>query len=329
MTSHDSRTIRIVATLASYSLVAASAGFGALFAYNIGIQHSLPLAILTIIFAVSLELLKPLAVVSAFHAAYSWQFIRCACLGVLAAVAITYSLTAELSLVSGSRADLTSKREELSFTASANRSAYETAKRELDALAPSRPLEEVQALLEKKETTKLLAEEARAKRKLELEAAMKTALGSSGGRSLVVADPASEALRTYFLAVGWDFRTATISQWMLLVPILAIEVGSALSLVLLNSLKPQHGSSRQINGSPNEPSIVAEPLPPMFMRTEAAVRILSHLQSSGGSRISERELAKRIGLDRNTTRRAMLELSHARLIAHEPSKKGTALKLLS
>ena len=69
MTLRASKLSRIVPTIAAYGLIAASAGFGGLFAYKIGIEHSLELAILTVIFAVSLELLKPVAIVSAIQAA--------------------------------------------------------------------------------------------------------------------------------------------------------------------------------------------------------------------------------------------------------------------
>ncbi len=93
MTLHASKLSRIVPTSAAYGLIAASAGFGGLFASKIGIEHSLELAILTVVFAVSLELLKPLAIAQAI------QF-RCLLLAILGAVAIAYSLTAELGLVS-------------------------------------------------------------------------------------------------------------------------------------------------------------------------------------------------------------------------------------
>lgn len=284
---------RIVPTSAAYGLIAASAGFGGLFAYRMGIEHSLELAILTVLFAVSLELIKPLAVTAAFQAAMSFQIVRCALLAILATVAIAYSLTAELGLVSGSRSDLAARRSAEAFSATAARDAYAVVKKELDYL---------------------VAEQIKPKRRQELQTIMAQAVTSAG--SITVADPASEALRTYALAAGYNWRPETISQWMILVPILALELGSALSLVVLAQTKEP---------AMNHFSMQVQVLEP---RDEASRRILDHLHIHGGSLSqSERELAKQLGLDRNATRRAMLELSSAKLITHKPSKTGTRLEL--
>jgi DNA-binding FadR family transcriptional regulator len=73
-------------------------------------------------------------------------------------------------------------------------------------------------------------------------------------------------------------------------------------------------------------------LPVQVLETIAtpAQRILDHLHIHGGSlNQSERELARQLGLDRNAARRAMLELSSAKLITHQPTSKGTKLNLIS
>ena len=295
MTLHASKLSRIVPTSAAYGLIAASAGFGGLFAYKIGIEHSLELAILTVVFAVSLELLKPVAIVSAIQAAQSWQPIRSLLLAILGTVAIAYSLTSELALVSGSRSDLTARRGSEAFQSQAAKDAYKTAKVELDYL---------------------VADQIKPKSQKELQAIMAKAVAQSGS-SVGLADPASEALRVYAGAVGYNWKPETISQWMLLVPILALEIGSALSLVLLNQLKEPVMNHSGMRVQILEP--VATP----------AQRILDHLHIHGGSlNQSERELARKLGLDRNAARRAMLELSSAKLISHQPTSKGTKLNLI-
>ena len=60
--------LRLVASACAVGLVVASAGFGAVFAWQIGIQHGFVLACLTVLFAVALEGIKPLAINAALQA---------------------------------------------------------------------------------------------------------------------------------------------------------------------------------------------------------------------------------------------------------------------
>jgi hypothetical protein len=55
----------VVAQSSAVALVVASAGFGALFAYKVGIEHSILLAGLSVLMAVALEAVKPLAIAQA------------------------------------------------------------------------------------------------------------------------------------------------------------------------------------------------------------------------------------------------------------------------
>src|SRR5262245_24372353 len=87
-------------------------GMGGLFAYTIGIQHGPLLAGLTVLMAAALEGIKPLAVSSALASFRGFAIVRGLLLTLLACVAIAYSLTAELSLVAGSRGDLAARREQ-------------------------------------------------------------------------------------------------------------------------------------------------------------------------------------------------------------------------
>ena len=163
----------------------------------------------------------------------------------------------------------------------------------------------------------LVADQIKPKRQKELQAIMAQAVSASGNSNVAVADPTSEALRVYALAAGYNWKPETISQWMLLVPILALEIGSALALVLLNQLK------EPVMNQSGLPVQVLEPI------ATPAQRILDHLHIHGGSlNQSERELARQLGLDRNAARRAMLELSSAKLITHQPTSKGTKLNLI-
>ena len=55
MTSHTTIAIRVVAVTSATGLVIASAGFGGVFAYKVGVQHSILLAGLTVLMALALR----------------------------------------------------------------------------------------------------------------------------------------------------------------------------------------------------------------------------------------------------------------------------------
>ena len=84
--------IRAVACCSAFGLVIASAGFGGVYAYRVGIEHSYLLAGLSVTFAVALELCKPLAIQAALEAFGRWNPIRGLLMALLGLIAITYSL---------------------------------------------------------------------------------------------------------------------------------------------------------------------------------------------------------------------------------------------
>ena len=241
MATHSTRFVGITAKVAATGLVLAIAGFGAVYAYGTGIQHGIVLAGLTVLFAVALELVKPLAIHAAFQALGSLAILRGLSLALLGLVAVAYSLTAELALVSGSRGDLASQRASETFQAKANQDRYQRAKRELDTLKPARPVQELEAMRDgwkrayPNQPWVLEAELARAKKRVELEGVLQA---NTTGVSTKVADPASTALATYLGALGIVVSIEIIAQWLNLVPVLALELGSALALVLVASIAP-------------------------------------------------------------------------------------------
>ena len=329
--------IHTMSRLAATALVLASCGFGAVFAWNTGIPHGYTLGVLSVVFAVALELLKPLAVSAAISAACSWHFIRSALLSLLALVAVAYSLTAELSLMAGSRSDYVSSRHHVVTSAARSSERYTSAKEEPAALAPSRLLPEIEADKVKTRNevrlAKLEGEAGRAKRRNELQAV----LGAGVEPTFGSADPGTSALALYLTYIGYTIPTDELAQWLYLLPVLALEIGSALGMVLVNAVavKPadvmNHQQLSMVHGEPSRLPMTLQVSGPhrMFTRDEAAKRLVNHLLSHGGSLLhSERDLAKLIGADRNTTRRAVRGLADAKLIAYEPSKKGTIVKLL-
>jgi hypothetical protein len=337
MATHSTRYVELTAKVACTGLVIASSGFGAVFAYSVGIQHGYLLAGLTILFAVALELVKPLAIHASLSSLRDWQFLRGLSLGLRGAVAVAYSLTAELGLMSASRGDLVAVRASQAFHARANQDRHQRAQQELVGLKPARPVPELEALVgapsrcrinvangyRQTNCTKppaLLAELGRAKRRLELEAILSTAETAIGPTK--IADPGSTALATYLGALGIPVSVEAVAQWLNLVPVLALELGSALAMVLVASVTPK--AATESAPIPERPALP----PPKSERERVAERILSHVRANGQLVTSHRGLAKLTGADRNTVGRAINSLAARGLVAFEATRSGTTLKLL-
>jgi hypothetical protein len=318
----------------------ASAGFGAVYAYRVGIQHSLALASLTVLFAVALEGIKPLAIAQGFHSFASWAPIRGIALAGLGVVAVAYSITSELALMSASRGDLAAERLRASETAKIARDRYTNAKAELARLAPSRTVLELEALIDVFKpicrTVKgqqycskpilLIAELARAKRRQELEAIQGEAGAQvTSGPAVAVADPGASALVTYLSALGISASAELIAQWLNLIPVLALELGSALAGVLVASVS--HARVKVADAT--LPLLL--PAPIAVERDRVSQGILSQLQANGGSmRGTHRSLAQKLGADRNTVSRALNSLAASGVIAVATSKRhGSLLRLMT
>jgi len=325
----------VVAQSSAVALVVASAGFGALFAYKVGIEHSILLAGLSVVMAVALEAVKPLAIA---HALQFRSGLRSVALGLLGAVAVAYSLTSELSLVAMSRSDLTAQRVTDAQAARYFNETRDRVTRELVSLGITRPPAEITQDLKPyagrdcenarpgslcaRVVLPLRAELARAERREALEFELNRLNQGGGSRgSSGVSDPASHALAVYLAAVGLSLHPERIGQWLLLVPVLALELGSALALVLVQALRRE------------ESPVVLEPrqtVHPEGEREKVSAALVNHLKNHGGViEESERTLAKRLGADRSTVRRAMHGLAAMGMIAFAASKNGTAMRLVS
>jgi hypothetical protein len=278
----------ITAKIAASGLVLASSGFGAAYAWQTGAHGTLVvggipvLACMAVVMALSLEIAKPYAIASCLASFRNWQPVTGAMLAVLGLVAITYSLTAEISLLAMLRSDTAAHRQlaiEVSAdeTAAAKRAAerYDAARNELAALASSRATGEVRAEIEglllvpgsngcasidgpvtKRVCPKVLelrAELGRAVRREQLQSAMVSASGAAAvttrpREAFAVADPGAVALTTYLGELGFVVQPGIIAQWLVLIPVLALEVGSALAGILAGSLVSE-GSSQALSTS--------------------------------------------------------------------------------
>ncbi len=372
-----------LAKLAAASLVTASAGLGACYAWGVGIEHGAVLGILFVLFAVGLEVAKPLSVIAAFRAFGSWQLVRGAGLAVLAVVAIAYSLTAELTLMAGTRGDLVAERQNTITTAATTeadavraRERYDTAKIELATLAPTRPAAEVEAEIAGllltpgadgctaingkitrevcPKVASLRIEKARADRRAELEAILAAPLPAiavtpnvhpqSSGKSVRDADPGASALATYLAAMGLVLPVKVLTDWLALVPVIALELGSALAGVLVQAVSwPTQRVASQIRRSeevyePIQPGAAA-PVghvghPKQIAASDDVGReaervkqaILGQLKERGEVEASQRGLAALIGTSRPTVRRAISALMIAGMVVAEATRNGTVLR---
>lgn len=348
MTIPTIQPVRYLAISSAYALVVASAGFGAVYAYRVGIEHSMLLAGLSVLMALGLEGVKPLAVA---HALKAKSIATGLALGTLALVAVTYSLTSELSLMASSRSDLAANRE---ASSNAVREAVGERQRitdeirsigiqrpsaaiqaELNPLLADRRLKQCQGWLANyrlRETcidkvAPLQAELAKAERREKLETSL-SQMADHGRQSVKTADPGSAALVTYLGTLGLSVPVDIVGQWLTLVPVLALELGSAFAVVLVSAVgpsTPQPTVPTQRKREPrrkNQGSKTPE-------KDATARKIVDRLKSEGGAVTStERALARALGTSRPTLRRALNGLVLAGMVGLEATRQGTCLRLM-
>lgn len=225
-------------------LVLASGGFGAYFAWTQAVHHGPALAVLAVTMALGLECAKPFAVEAIFACVRRFSIIRAAAMTLLAAVAVGYSLTAEVSLMATTRGDVTADREAAADARQMAKERHRRATAELATMEPSRPVGELEALLAGKDcgsptraTRALCAELGRATRRAELQSRVDQAEADTTTRATVgTGDPGAVALSTLLAQFGVSAPVAVVSTWLVLVGVLALETGSALAVVLARSV---------------------------------------------------------------------------------------------
>jgi hypothetical protein len=255
-----SNPVRILAGLCAAGLVLSSAGFGAMYAWQSSRPHGLMLAADAVIFAVASEGAKPLAVAGALRAFGNWRIARGVGLAALAVAAIAFSLTSELALIGTTRGDLAAERAAILAQNQAQQARVEAARLEFATLAPSRPVAEVEADIVTvladnpkagdctrldgpvsrevcPQIATLRGEIARSQRRAELQATIgRFADRMPMGHAVKAADPASSALSASLALFGVRVATTTLAEWLVLVPVLTLELGAALAAVLMESV---------------------------------------------------------------------------------------------
>ena len=346
-----------LAKLAALALIIASAGFGAYYAGSLGAEQGPLLAILSVAMAIGLELAKPFSISAAFEAFRSSRICQGVAVALLGIVSISYSLSAELSLWASMRSDRIAVRAAESNVAISARDQYQRAK----LLTSARPVLELQSLIDGvlidpraggcvvidgkftrencPKVTEWKSEQARSQRSVQLEQTIREAEAAmASGPVAKIADPGAKALATYLAIPGLRVEPSLLTELLILVGVLALELGSALSLVLVQAVsrKPawQPSPARQtLNRSADQEPVVqmvqAQTTDDAATREKVKTAILNQLEQRGGSLgKSERGIAALIGASRPTVRRAINGLVIAGLIAAEASRNGTMLRLI-
>jgi hypothetical protein len=374
---------RVITATSAAALVTASAGFGAFYAWHTGSHHGPVLGALSVLMALGLEGAKPFAVEGVFTSLRSWSPFRAVAMALLGTVAIGYSLTAELSLMASIRADTAAQRTLAGDTAAAARARYNDAKAELAAMPAARPAGTIAAEIERLKTTPglvscadtaakgygpitrrvcseiatLRAEGEIASQRERLRQALAAAERDMATTPPTTkADPAASALATYLAALGITVAVASLSDWLALMPVLALEIGSALAVVLVSASGQRHhgtrrGTARQSietddrteapevrpgavpsapAGSPQGGTEAASTVPSGGSFTGLKAALLEHLEAHGGSiRSGQRRLAKALGTSTTELHRTIHSLAAAGVIALSAAPTGTELRLMS
>lgn len=355
---------RCLAISSASGLAIASAGFGAVFAWSQGSQHGVVLGCLSVIMAVALETAKPLAVAGMLSAGREWKLGHAGALMILAAVAISYSLTAELQLMARSRSDAIAERAGAAQHATDARAARDRARTELDKLGTvARSADEIAPVIAAKlsdkrledcngkwlETAKLRAtcievanlksELARAQRHDELRREVdkaEAALMAAGGSRL--ADPGATALASYLATLGVKVDPGKLGDWLVLVAVLSLEAGSALGGLLLRAVQ---SAPIPLNAQPIQcaPALSCETpastgvqvgVQPLYTSALNASRqrVLEMLKASGGSvQTGQRALAKTLGVSPARTNQLLRAMAADGLVKLRVGSTGTLVSL--
>jgi biotin operon repressor len=355
-------------------LVTASAGFGCVYAYGQGSQHGVLLALLSVSMAVGFESSKPLAVFGAVQADLTWPS-RLA-LGVLALVACAYSLTAEVSLVAANRQAANAVRAGQATQQTVAKDTLARAKSELAANGVTKPVADVEAELavikldrtwqrtvecsnvtldaSRSFCTKaaaVTAEMEKAKRADELRKAIQSAEASLMTTAGVDdADPGAAAVVVYLAAIGARVDSAAVSRGLVLVAVLALEIGSLFAGVLASALAGSVPATLDVEAVKKNTSVanantdrtLVDPVSsnkpdsqpgqiPNSTGHSVRERLITRLKVAGGSLVqSTRELAFSLGCSKSALGEVLARLESEGVLVRVAAShgKGSAIRLV-
>jgi hypothetical protein len=198
---------------------------------------------------------------------------------VLGLVAVSYSLSAELGLWASMRGDRIAERAATTNIALNVRERYQRAVIELDGLDAARSTSELQTLIVNvlaepragacvavngpytrqhcPQVAEWKSEQARGQRRQQLQQTIReTEAVMVHGPVAKAADPGATALATYFAISGLKVEPTLLTELLILVGVVALELGSALSMVLVQAVSgnvvkhPSADLSSRLTASP-------------------------------------------------------------------------------
>lgn len=377
---------RRIGVAGAFLLISASAALGAYYGFTVGSHVHFALGIVFAAAALGGEALKPFAVAQALSAIQSREWLHGFACSALALVCVAYSFAAELSLAASARSDLAAQRTATADNQAAARDARDRARAELKSLPLARSQETLRPLITALKQTKgadgctsrpklsaarwacaqaadLESEAARFEQRAALEARIAqadAALSSPDSNPTGMADPLASTIAAYAVAAGYEAEADTISPWLALIPVLFLEFGSALSLVVLRGVSAP-GSSQRTPASGLSVSAGAacatEPLPmppteqtaasdeaesagktnveplrparkPRADEQKIASAVLAFVAKRGGKTFAgQRAIARGVGYSKSRVNEVLQDLAAAGRIMLEPTPQGTAVAL--
>ena len=336
----------LLVSLFAALLVIASASFGVLFAWRAGSKHDALLGVISVAMALGLEGAKPFAIDGAFRSLRQLRIVQSAALALVGALAVMFSLQAELSFAAMTRGDMVAERAGEADVALRAEQRYRRAETELAAIKPT--------------GTSKIATSAYLSRREALQNELRQAeQDRRAAPAAVVADPGAVALSTYARALGFKTDAQTLGLWLPLVGVLALEIGAAFAVVLVRATSVPAVSSVTASPvlPPESPTLTGDAVahksaesvhtrksgPPKTKRRDrrppdadagrgppkrGLSGLIETMKANGGViDLSQRKLARKLGASRTTLQRALNDLAEAGAVILDTSKAGTRLAL--
>lgn len=293
----------------------------------------------------------------------NWSAVLVALLGLVLFGA--HNVTAALGSAAGGRTNAATAEADTADIRNKAHTAYNGAKAELDTLKASRPVAELEPLLEavrpqcrvvvtsnSRETVcakppALVAELGRAKRRAELEAKMAKATEDlSANMRGQVANSDAKALAEYLNGLGFKVDQERVNKWLVLLAVLLVECGAGISMTIgLAFSAPTAAAPVSQHGQQAEPAQTAVAAPVSQLGTPAAILvsqsgsppaaptdrlgadIITALNQAGGRVESLRRLADQIGRPRAAITAECKAMATAGLVMLARGRHGTMVEL--
>jgi hypothetical protein len=287
------------------------------------------------------------------------QWARAAMVLVALVVTGTYSVVAAVGSASGGR--MNAAATELATAGSRQRAqaAYDQARTALAQLAPSRTVGEIEALLAIAKPTcrnttlngrrdlfctpnaSLVAERARAQRRVELQAQMDRANAALSEAPAHVANTDAKALHRYLGAAGVQMDADRLNDLLTLLAVLVIECGGGMALAVGMSLSEKPLSDQTVHSSPGHSTAHTITETPVASKEPSGAhtvhsptlssrdRLLAMVRDANGAlRTGHRALGEALGVSATRAGQLLRDLAADGAIRVRAGKTGSVITLV-